>query len=407
MNDYSHLRIAFNSPAWPPEKAHNGIATYLKHILPGLNNYGVTPAIFSSRVISNQNDGRISRLINLENHPLKINIYRKIINYYLHKYNNIGYIAYNYAEHIHFVVSKLKMQLDIFEIEESFGAYFKLQKLLRSRVVVRTHGPWFLVGHHQMRTECNDLAKRIKLEGDGLINNMAITSPSLFALNKLREFYNVDLKHAEVIPNPIIPITVERKWDFFETDNPSVVFIGRFDSVKGGDIAIDSFRLIGLRNKEINFYFAGNNTGLYKNNRFYKIEEYINTFIPEEYIKKRIHYLGKLDIDDVYKIRKDANVTMITSRYETFPYSLIEAMSQGCPIVTTSVGGITEIIEHRHNGLLSEPESPESIAANVLELISSAELQQKISKNAIEDSINKYHPNIIAERTLNYYRQQL
>jgi glycosyltransferase involved in cell wall biosynthesis len=38
-------------------------------------------------------------------------------------------------------------------------------------------------------------------------------------------------------------------------------------------------------------------------------------------------------------------VTIVCSRYEIFGYTLVEAMSQGCPVVASAAGGMAELVE--------------------------------------------------------------
>lgn len=48
----------------------------------------------------------------------------------------------------------------------------------------------------------------------------------------------------------------------------------------------------------------------------------------------------------------DADAFVLSSRWEGFPYVILEAMSHGCPVVSSDVDGIPEAIEDRVDGLL-------------------------------------------------------
>lgn len=61
-----------------------------------------------------------------------------------------------------------------------------------------------------------------------------------------------------------------------------------------------------------------------------------------------------------------ADIFVMPSRAEGLPRVLVEAMARGLPIISTSVGGIPEIVDHR---FLVEPESPEALAAKITEVI--------------------------------------
>lgn len=55
-----------------------------------------------------------------------------------------------------------------------------------------------------------------------------------------------------------------------------------------------------------------------------------------------------LDIEDYFQA---ADLGLFTSESESFCLSILEAMAFGCPSVTTSVGGIPEVVDHELNGL--------------------------------------------------------
>jgi glycosyltransferase involved in cell wall biosynthesis len=63
----------------------------------------------------------------------------------------------------------------------------------------------------------------------------------------------------------------------------------------------------------------------------------------------------------------------LSSDYEGCPFTVIEAMAAGAPVVATRVGGVPELVEHGVSGLLVEPRSPEALAAAVSELLASPE----------------------------------
>ncbi len=64
---------------------------------------------------------------------------------------------------------------------------------------------------------------------------------------------------------------------------------------------------------------------------------------------------------------KSADVFCLPSISEAMPYSVLEAMFSGCPVVATDVGGVAEMLGG--SGLLAAPGRPESIARAILSLL--------------------------------------
>jgi glycosyltransferase involved in cell wall biosynthesis len=63
------------------------------------------------------------------------------------------------------------------------------------------------------------------------------------------------------------------------------------------------------------------------------------------------------------------DVFLMTSRYEGFPYVLVEALAAGCAIVTTRVGGVADCVVDGVNGRVVDSLDPLDIAAHVIAII--------------------------------------
>ncbi len=78
------------------------------------------------------------------------------------------------------------------------------------------------------------------------------------------------------------------------------------------------------------------------------------------------------------------DIFCLPSIKEGFPYTPIEALSAGLPIVASQVGGILEIIEPDVNGILVQPKKPREFANAIEKLINNPELRNKFKKNNLE-----------------------
>ena len=70
--------------------------------------------------------------------------------------------------------------------------------------------------------------------------------------------------------------------------------------------------------------------------------------------------------------------------FESFGLTLIEAMSQGKPVIASSGGGIIEIVDHNKTGFLVEAGSVEDLSNKILEI-----LKKGILRLTLNDPINK------------------
>lgn len=410
INKKNVLRVGYTSPSWPFNHIPNGIGTYIQNILLGLDEKTKPVILTGTLVGSEANDD----LVDLKSTVVTRNLIQKLLDKVLYNIKQPYFQSVLYqrnsiytAQNISSAIQQLKKPLDILETEETLGIVNFLVKKTKVPIVTRLHGPWFIHGPIMQMDQAPDYKFRVLFEGEGIKNSHGITSPSLDVLEKVRAYYGIALPHAQVIPNPVAEISIEKQWRYNPNNSPSILLVGRFDLHKGGDLALEAFRLIAINNKEVVLLFAGPDSGVSIKGESVKFNEYIERFIPEEHVKKRIQFLGRCDHTRISDLRQNSLITIVCSRYENFPLSLLEALATGCPTVATAVGGIKEIIIDGYNGLLAEPESAESIAEKVLELINDPEKMQLLSKNAIEDCKKRFSPKVVAAQTADYYRSVL
>lgn len=96
-------------------------------------------------------------------------------------------------------------------------------------------------------------------------------------------------------------------------------------------------------------------------------------------INDKVHFLGYIDNPDDFMQVIDINV--LTSISESFPYVILEGARAGKPTISTAVGGISDLIEHRSNGLLFETGNREQLAGSIKELVTDKSLMEQFGAN--------------------------
>ncbi len=112
--------------------------------------------------------------------------------------------------------------------------------------------------------------------------------------------------------------------------------------------------------------------------------------LKEEYPTK-VSLLGEIDfVEEIYNIM---DIFCLPSHREGLPYSIIEAMLCGIPIVTTNIRGCRELIQNNYSGLLTKYKSSYDLKKNIESLVTNAELRNYFSKNARNFALENHNLN--------------
>jgi glycosyltransferase involved in cell wall biosynthesis len=295
---------------------------------------------------------------------------------------------------------------DIVEMEETWGHARHLIGNVPVPVVVRLHGPWFLNG----RANGADLGEgrnyrlRVKLEGKAIAAADAVTAPSKSVLTDTRNHYGASLAEAAAIPNPMEFRTEAELWSDEDCEKNTILFVGRFDRHKGGDVVIRAFRKVAKRHVGARLLFCGPDRGFTDDEgRTYSMEEYVNHLSLPRDIRSRIEVLGQQPPCRIEALRRLAAVTVVASRYENFGGVLLEAASYGCPLVATHCGGTPEIVENGETGLLVPPGDADELANAILRLLADRALAAQIGRQAWVRGRHRFSPEALAVRTLRFF----
>lgn len=110
---------------------------------------------------------------------------------------------------------------------------------------------------------------------------------------------------------------------------------------------------------------------------------------------------------DLPLVYADLAAVVISSDNEGTPASLIEAMASGCPVISTSVGGVPDIISDGETGRLVPPGSPEALAAALLALVREPEATQRMAAQARQFALSTFQGQRLINDVDRLYQQLL
>lgn len=144
----------------------------------------------------------------------------------------------------------------------------------------------------------------------------------------------------------------------FPTDEPIVLFAGRFEKEKRLGLLIDSFRELSSLKPKARLVLVGKG----------REEEAIKSLVARNGIENVI-FRGPVSRREMPLLLSCADIFTLLSTHEGLPLAALEAMSCGIPVVATPVGDLSVLVQDGVTGRLVSDLNPKSIAKLMREVI--------------------------------------
>ncbi|MCL5029312.1 MAG: glycosyltransferase family 4 protein [Bacteroidetes bacterium] len=182
--------------------------------------------------------------------------------------------------------------------------------------------------------------------------------------------------------------TCEKEYDIYESSTITkhglsldknkrvILFVGRFSKEKGIDLLLKAYKKIKMTGSNIALILLGSGE---ENNL---VEKYHNDSTLE------IKVIAPcFPIIDYYRL---ADVVVLPSRVDPFPFVMLEAGYLSKPFIGTNVDGIGEVIENEINGLLVEPENENELEKAILRILNDEKQAAKFGSALREKIVKSY-----------------
>jgi len=180
---------------------------------------------------------------------------------------------------------------------------------------------------------------------------------------------------------------------------PTVLFAARLLKGKGLEDLVSAVKI--LRERKIEFIL--NVAGI--------LDTDCVEAIPEQQILRWekegiLNWLGQRE--DMPSLLAETDIVALPTTYgEGVPRILIEGASVGRPLVATDVVGCREIVIHRVNGMLVQPNNAISLADAIEELIMQPLLRQEMGRKGRQLVENEFAQEAVIEKTIAFYHDLL
>ena len=224
---------------------------------------------------------------------------------------------------------------------------------------------------------------------------------SRYMIQELGGFFGIPANKVGVIPNGVDmnqlhPCSAERaaqlRAEYAPNGERLLFFVGRITHEKGLQVLLAAMPKILQRYPNTRLLAAGKNS------------EKMWERAHELGIGHAVHFLGYITNEQRDHLYQTVDAAVFPSLYEPFGIVALEAMAQGCNVIASNVGGLSEVVHHTQNGLTIYPNDPDSVVWAVDQLFAGPEAAQRYRAQALHEVQTRYNWDTITCHTVEFYR---
>jgi glycosyltransferase involved in cell wall biosynthesis len=122
--------------------------------------------------------------------------------------------------------------------------------------------------------------------------------------------------------------------------------------------------------------------------------EPLQTRAGELGIGDRVTFLGAQPRERIVELFHAADATILSSSWENFPHTVVEALAVGTPVLAMQAGGVSEVVHDGVNGLLVAAGDTAALGEAVRRYFADDELRERL-RGAAAESVAGYAPDVV------------
>lgn len=226
--------------------------------------------------------------------------------------------------------------------------------LFRTPYIIHLHGGGFM-----------DFYEGLSRLGKVYLRLVFRSAAFVIALSKVwKEWIEnvLHIKRIAVVPNGVQDISFQP--EELNRTQPTVLFLGLLGPNKGTDILIEAMREVTKHIPSAVLELGGNGD--------------LDRYKEQACDLQNVKFLGWINENERRAALARASIYCLPSWKEGLPFSILEAMSAGLPVISTPVGSISEAVVDGVNGYLVEPGDTDGLSKAILNLLNSPDLRRSM-----------------------------
>lgn len=231
-----------------------------------------------------------------------------------------------------------------------------------------------------------NFSERIKHELIVYRSCQLVVATTPIQLDMLMNDYGLARNQVHMIPPgyddnrfyPVSSASREMARQHFGFEGKVVVALGRLATNKGYDLLIDGFSVMASRVPDAYLHLALGGENMDENEA--KILKELKDKVAEYGIEDRVKFSGFVSDEELPDYYRAADMFVLSSRYEPFGMTAIEAMASGTPTVITVHGGLFRAVSYGRHALFADPFDKEDLGITMMKPFKHARLYGRLSR---------------------------
>src|SRR5712671_1587678 len=244
-------------------------------------------------------------------------------------------------------------------------------------VVIRLHGEQYTFHKYTpgMRLTLGVRLSRV-LQRIALRRAKLLISPSFAHAREIQKELGKAHPPIVVVPNGLNVRNIERDLEI-QRSPQTILYVGRIEQRKGISTLLQAASQTRKSFPQSHFVFAGDFHSSLSESEF-------RSLVHQQGLDSHVEMLGAVGWKALSDWYQRSTVSVLPSHYETFGLAALEPMAFGTPVIATSGGALSEVVESEVSGKLVAAGDAHALAGALTELIENVESREQMSNAAFK-----------------------
>lgn len=400
------MRICLISREYPPDTGWGGIGAYTFQHAKALREAGHDVEVISLTAAGVQD-------VPEPTFANDVQVHRAPWSHLLHELGTV-WISVPYSHYVmkcalalwqKFIEVHSKRPFDVVEAPEHLAEALFPALTGVCPLVVRLHTPhskFIVERYHNLKPSFDQNLVSV-LERVPMLEADVLSSPSEDLANYVAGDCGINFGEICIVRNPVdaTKFTPEGPRAVADNGKLKVFFAGRLEERKGIKYLLNAVPAVLQSVPNVEFIVVGADTmtGPGKTSVLAALKEQL----ANAGCTDAVTFVNHVALDKMPEYYRSADICVVPSLYENAPYTVLEAMASGKPVVGSSAGGTKEYITHGHTGFVVPPADSQAIATALIELLEDKQKRLTFGQNARQKVLSSFERGVICRQAVGTY----